>query len=298
MKLSTFNTLKTMKSAKGTYIKLTQEQIEAYQVILLSIFDDIMMVCLEHDIPYSICGGTALGALRHHGFIPWDDDLDIEIPRRYFDRFLKSFQEQLGEKYWVHIPDQTPNYCLMMAKIRKKGTVVKTLDDLHNEECGAFVDVFFIDNTFNNALLRKLHGASCIAMNAALSCIRFYRDRSLLLEMAEKPDIHRVFWMKVQMGRFLSILPIRLWTRMANWSYRLCKNDNSTYVTVPPGRKRFFGEMFLRSEREKTRSICFEQRTCPIAADIETILSSLYGDYMSIPTPEQRERHILLRFEI
>ena len=75
--------------------------LKEIQQVSLGILKDIHKFCVEHDIQYSLCYGTLLGAIRHKGFIPWDDDIDITMPRPEFDRFIKSYQSEKGYRLFA-----------------------------------------------------------------------------------------------------------------------------------------------------------------------------------------------------
>ena len=150
-------------------VTLDDEQLLKLQRVLNKILKDIVTVCEQNDIRYTLGGGTALGAVRHHGFIPWDDDIDINMPRADYERFIPIFRQQFGDRYWIHTPLETKNYDLLLSRIRLKGTSVCTREDFGNPESGAFVDLFIIENTFDNALLRTVHGIGCNGLGFLVS---------------------------------------------------------------------------------------------------------------------------------
>ena len=135
MSLSTVDAFKHIHS--GETVTLTQEELAQLQSVLLDILADIADVCDRHGITYE------LG--------------DINMPRADYDRFIPIFRQEMGEKYWIHTPQETDNYGLMLSRILKKGTSVRTREDFQNPECGAFVDIFVIENTFDNTFLRTIH---------------------------------------------------------------------------------------------------------------------------------------------
>ena len=145
MSLSTLEVFKHIQP-EGAVV-LTDEQLLDLQKTLNGILRDIVSVCAKHHLRYFLGGGSALGAIRHHGFIPWDDDIDINMPREDHDRFVQVFRQEFGTKYWVHTPEETAGYGLLLSRVLLKGTSVRTREDFHNPECGAFIDIFVIENT-------------------------------------------------------------------------------------------------------------------------------------------------------
>lgn len=288
--LSTFDMFKNTSSSICQ--ALDQIQLVRLQNTLLEMLDDIITVCNTERIDYMLGGGSALGAARHQGIIPWDDDIDVNMTRKEVQRFLPAFKRAFSEKYWIHTPEEYNNYALLMIQIRKKGTCLKTRDDFWHEECGACIDIFVIENTFDCKPLRIVHGMGSLAFGLLLSCRKFYRDRKQLLEFAQgNREIVSVLNKKIAIGFLISFLPINMLTRMANGWNKMCKNDHSRYVTIPSGRKHFFGEMGLREDVASTRECVFSKRNCRCPANLEEYLSRLYGDYMKIPEEHDIEKH-------
>ena len=124
------------------------------QEVLLVILKDIDAVCRRHDIPYWLNGGSALGAVRHKGFIPWDDDADIAMMREDFNRFIEAMKEDCPDQYVFQCfaTDDRYNVLIPGMKIRMKGTYLKEVNFLLSNRCtgydgcdGIFVDVFVYD---------------------------------------------------------------------------------------------------------------------------------------------------------
>lgn len=94
-------------------------ELNKVQSIILSIFKEIVRICDENDIIYFIINGTALGAVRHGGFIPWDDDIDIGMTRENYDHFLSIAQEKLPQDLFLQTVETEPNSPFYCAKVRK-----------------------------------------------------------------------------------------------------------------------------------------------------------------------------------
>lgn len=135
-----------LKEEKGTIIT-----VKDVQNILLPILLDIDKICKKHDIPYFLIAGTCLGAVRHRGFIPWDDDLDIGMMRSDYERFISILKTELPNEYVFQCFDTHKEYNVTIPamKIRKKGTYVRERNILLDNKCvdgnGLFVDVFIYD---------------------------------------------------------------------------------------------------------------------------------------------------------
>ena len=125
------------------------------QVVLLRMLKDIDELCKKHQIPYFLNGGSALGAIRHKGFIPWDDDVDIAMMKSDFDRFIEVCKLELSDAYVAQCYKTHPCYNVLIPgmKIRKKTTYVKEVNTLLQNKCkdsdGLFIDVFVYDHMSN-----------------------------------------------------------------------------------------------------------------------------------------------------
>ncbi|MDO4806206.1 MAG: LicD family protein [Coriobacteriales bacterium] len=296
MELSTVNQMKTIVSP--SMVMIDDDTLHKLQAILLTILDDITSFCDEEGIGYVLSGGSALGAVRHGGFIPWDDDIDIDMPRADYDRFIATFPQRFASKYSVQAPELTPEVGTAIARVRLRDTVMRMHDDCGLDECGIFIDVFPIENVYNNRVARGLHGFACMATGFLYTCRRFWRDRAFYLSFAEgNPDFARVVRTKALLGLPTAILPVGTWSKIVTRVYSLCKDEDSELVAVPAGRGHYWGEMCERDVFAKSREATFEGRTVRIPAEAEEYLSSYYGDWQRIPKPEEREHHAYLELD-
>lgn len=125
---------------------LPEDELKKLQAVLLDILKVVDEFCRANDIAYFLDSGTALGAVRHGGFIPWDDDVDLGMLREDYDRFVELAAEELPEGYSLHTYDNTPGFAGMFAKVYKDGTVFET-EETRAAGCPqcVFVDIFPYD---------------------------------------------------------------------------------------------------------------------------------------------------------
>lgn len=291
-----FSTVEYFKNAKfAGSLCLNSDQLVRLQSVLFSILQDLDDFCKKKDIKYMLGGGTALGALRHEGFIPWDDDIDVNMTREEFEKFVIGFQEEYQAKYDVQIPGKTKNYHLLLGRIRLKNSILRTREDESASSVGIFIDVFIIENTFDNKLLKHLHGVLCLAGGFVCSCRHFFDKRCFYWQVFSGPKMKTIFLVKTLIGFLTSFLSTDTWFRITNRTYSASTNKKSKYVSIPAGRKHFYGELYDRNRFCNTQNLKFEELLCPVSLDIDNYMRVLYGsDYMKIPPPEKREKHIIL----
>lgn len=300
MKLATTDVFKALSRINKNLITLTQEDLEKCQQIDKETLEDILQICNQFAIEYHLTGGSALGAVRHKGYIPWDDDIDIDMARKDIDLFLHEFAASYSEKYWIHGPHSKGIHCVPNINIRRKNTVFQGCVDPDPNECGIPVDIAIMENTFDNVILRNCHGFVSLMLGFIVSCRRFYMNREYLLKLAgDDEDIRKTFTTKINIGRLFSGISLEKWVAKYDRWNAICKNNNSKFVVVPTGRKHFFGEMYLREDFASTMEAVFEGLTVKIPKSIDKYLKHMYGEnYMQIPPVEKREQHTLVKFEI
>ena len=268
-------------------VQLIGETLVRYQKYLISIAEDIISVCEEENIAYHLTGGSALGAVRHGGFIPWDD----------FDRFEKAFMARFSDKYWFHTYRKN-NYGILVTRVRLRNSVFRAREDIDNDECGFFVDILRIENTFDNPVLRFIHGMECMRMGFLLSCRNYYHNRKTVLTMAgDNRKLAAVLKIKIFIGRLISRRSLDKWAEKTQQCYSRCRNNNSVYVSVPAGRKHFFGELYRRDGFVDAVKMNFEGHMWNVPKDYDAYLRNMYGDYMRLPAPDERECHVILELE-
>lgn len=295
--LSTFAQFKNLHNS--SLVVPSDEMRRRLQQVILTIADDIINFCESHDVGYELSGGSVLGALRHQGFIPWDDDMDINMTRPNYDYFLTEFPKAFPNKYAVQSLECTPNYRSWAGKVRLMGTTLKDREDIYTDDCGVWIDIFPIENTYDNQVLRWWHGVVSMLYGLICSCVRVRQDRDYYLSLARgNLSLQKSLKIKAFVGMFFSFHSYDEWMkRSARWFSR-CKNNESRYVTIPSGRAHFFGELLRREDLVNTRKAMFEGRRWNVPKNAEHYMEKLYGDWRHIPSENKRERHGFLAFDL
>ena len=253
-------------------IEEVKAKVKRMQKIVFRIICDIDDFCRENGITYFLSGGTCLGAVRHQGFIPWDDDADLMMPRKDYERFLTAFSEAYGEKYGVGALSVNPEWQRSYARVWDKNTTCKTtnLDDVVT---GIFVDIFPIDGLPENKIARKLYYKRI----RLLSAMGYASGRTAFLP-GEKYRI-----VKKAAGALLKPFERRFFTtKMENLAKRY-DFETSKYVGVSMADHYGERETIEGEEMRSAVLLPFEGREFPVPKGYKKYLTNLYGDYMTIP---------------
>ena len=141
-----------MSSAK----KYTNDELLGIRNCQLEIYDAIAKICEKHSIRYTAVAGTVLGAVRHNGYIPWDDDFDIAMPRKDYEKFIEKAKDELDDRFFLQNYETEPTCINYFTKVRRNGTLfVQESDVSVNMHKGIFVDIFPLDNLPKASFMRK-----------------------------------------------------------------------------------------------------------------------------------------------
>ncbi|SEL81942.1 lipopolysaccharide cholinephosphotransferase [Butyrivibrio sp. ob235] len=280
------------RGAPGTF-ELSEEQLKKLQSTLLDMLKDFIEVFENEKIFYTLSGGSVLGSIRHKGFIPWDDDIDINMPRKDFEHLKKVFDKRLGDKYVLCGPEFGRGYGMSHVQIKKKGTVYKAFNELTMEDTGIFIDIFVLENTYDSPLKRKIHGTLCLIMGYVLTCRKTAEDwKALEPYLSVNEVLKGAFLKKKRIGSFFKFISLDKVAKRVGYWYSYCGLGDSELVCIPSGRKHYFGEMYRREDMCESREAVFEGVKVRIPKGTERYMEILYGpEYMEIPPVEDREIH-------
>lgn len=276
-------------------LTLSDENVKDIQAVLLDMMVDFDAFCRKNGLSYFLCGGSALGAQRHGGFIPWDDDMDVAMPRADYDRMRELFLAEYGDRYWVQSIGDGSGYNLPFMKLRKKGTRYVEIFETDPDQAGIFIDVYPLENLPNVAPMRLLHGVICDFLHFCCSCVRVNCNKQIYLDYFG--DL-RAVRTKALLGKCLGIIPLKTWCRLADRWASNCKNEQSKFVSFPSGRKHYFGEMLHRASVLPPKECDFDGHRFFAMADPAEHLETLYGDFATVPEQCNRERHSILTLDL
>ena len=246
--------------------------IEGIHKIELDILCRCKEVCEKHNIPYYLCYGTLLGAVRHKGFIPWDDDIDIMMPAHMIPLFKKHFIEEFGE-YYFYSDITTENICLEpWPKIRRSDTTsMPEIFSKVDANWGICIDIFPLYPLYNNKLLNNLKVKISYFSEALLRAetAKYTKDASFKMRIIKK--------IPYKIRRFLAKSIIR-------------------FISVGDAESEYVFDGFMTIKRcdisSKECSLDFEGVSFKVPVNYKQYLTDAYGDYMTPPPPEERNGHI------
>ena len=282
-------------------MEVDQDMRNHLQDVLVEMMQDIHNVCIKREIGYALVGGSCLGAVRHQGFIPWDDDIDISMLREDWEKFRSCFDEELGEKYVMEAPQYGNKDCkTTWAKVYKKKTVLQEIMDVDTPyEQGIFIDIFFYENVSNNKIIRKIDACLSDFLKGVATSMVFYKYPNELMKQyyGATPQTKRYY----NMRRFLGFL----FSWMSHKRFCDCYDKfvsrhktPSEYITAPTGRKNYMGEILQRKWWIPQKQVKFENTEFLVPADSHNYLLTLFGkNYMQLPPVEKREKHFIVKLK-
>lgn len=258
-------------------------QIEHLQAVILSIAKDIDKICKENNIEYYLLGGSCIGAIRHQGFIPWDDDLDIIMTRANYNRFIEVCKTKLDkEKYYLQVG--LKDWPLYFSKIRLKGTNIhEPEDDYASPDMrGIFVDIFALDNVSDNKFL---------------AFFQYILGKYYLCYQLGKRKYKNTSIKKKLMIILASPLRVPFLRRLVK-NYMEKFNSRSTErLGFFYGRTRLKNAIVKKSIYGKPTYVPFEDTVLPVPEYYHEYLTQLFGDYMKLPPENQRVGNHMLSID-
>lgn len=267
-----------------------QGKLDTIHNILLGYLLEVDRICRKHGIKYFLAGGTLLGAVRHNGFIPWDDDADVMMLREDYEKFLSVAQSELPANIFLHTPQTDKlNHCVF-TKLRINNTMFSTkytsqFPDMHN---GIFFDVLSHDQTANSKLGRKIH--------LQLTLL----TRSLVFNKWHKRKINNGH--KIQ-SAVANVLKVILPMRFLEWSQYKCirwfeNKKDAKYLYDGMGRNVYNGA-FPKAWLKDIIYWEFEGHRFPIPKEYDNYLRYLYGNYTDIvPAGDRQTSHSIVIMDL
>lgn len=266
------------------------EPIEKLHQIDLEIVKNVIKICEKYNLKYFMLGGTMLGAIRHGGFIPWDDDIDLGMPRKDYETFLEIAEKELPDYLQVVNYKNTPSYQYYITRIQDKN--VKVIEERIGNDSKftyASIDIFPIDGTPNNKLLRKLYFFRVLSHRALMSL--YYKDS--IDRKRKRGIIEKAFLWIMEKIPFEKIIDPYKEKEKIDKLLSSQNVDTSKYIGNIMGAYRT-REIVPKEWYGKGTKYKFEDIELNGFDKYHEYLRYTYGDYMELPPVESRKTHYRL----
>lgn len=262
-----------------------RKKIWKIQIELIQALDSI---CKKYHLRYFASNGTLLGVIRHRGFVPWDDDVDIVMPRPDYQKLIEVAERELAAPLLLHTPMNDPVYYRNYIRLRNCNTTAIPLKDLNRRSRnGIFIDIFPIDGCPENIFIRKWQFFSTAIYSAMANTYIYY------------PNFEKYRWMRKAAYCVANIyckvfsypgLIRRLETIRSRTEY-----DDAQIVYIITHGARYM--VFPRLYFENVEWMDFEYIKLPVPNAYDEILKCHYGNYMELPPMEERGKHHSIFFD-
>ena len=271
-----------MESGQSQAYHITAAELKKLQETQMELISEVDRICKKCGIRYNMVGGTMLGAIRHHGYIPWDDDADIGFLREEYEKFRAACKTELDpEKYYMQDLRDTPGYRWGYGKLRRCGTeFVRLNQEKMPYGMGISIDLMPFDSVPDGIWGRRWHFLRC------------YLYRKFFWSRIGKCTA-RHWWQRLAF-RLMDLVPMEVLVDSFSGFIEECRSYGRTelvrILTFPtPKGEGFFG--YERRWYEELAEYAFEDMRLPGAADYDGYLKVKYGSYMELPPENKRKVH-------
>ena len=265
---------------------ISDEELKQIQSVQQDLIGEVARICKKCNIHFNMVGGTMLGAIRHKGYIPWDDDADIGFLRAEYEKFREACKTELNhEKYYMQDLRDTVGYRWGYGKLRRKGTeFVRMNQEFMPYEQGIFIDLMPFDNVPDGWMSKRVHFFRCF----------LYRKLfwSEVGSRAEKNPGKRLVYKIIR--RIPMNMIIRRYQRFIDRCQR--KKTQSVRILTFPTPKGVYG--YERRWYTHLSKYPFGDMILPGAQDYDGYLRAKYGDYMQLPPAEKQKTHPVSKLKL
>lgn len=265
----------------------TQTSIRDVQKIQLEMLVEFDRICKKHNIKYQLFAGTLLGSIRHKGFIPWDDDIDVCLLRKEYNKFMTVYKEELNSSYFLQNYETDENSIFHFSKLIKDNTIYRTkmYKDVNMHQ-GIFIDIFPMDNVKPFVLSGKIHSIICRYLFVIISSM----NKSRCYVTRNKVVKH----LRLALYYFTKAFPKKSIHRFVDKIICIFNKQDTGYVGClanGASKEEFANFTVKTSTFYNFAQGEFEGYKFPIPDDYDSVLSKNYGDYMIFPPQEQQKPH-------
>lgn len=271
------------------YKEYEPDVLKKLQRIQMGIYKDFAEICKKYDLSYFFLGGSGIGVVRHHGFIPWDDDIDIAMPRADYNVLLAVLEDEMGDRYRILTPLKDNNYACNVTKIQKLGTkfVPYLAKDSKCDRC-IDIDIFPLDNMPDDKKKRAVQLRRTWVLN-----------KLIFLCGTGEPVIPLKGWKKSVAKIICKVIHsvLKVFHISPAFLYRMMEKEETKYNDQDTGLMNTFRvtmsdrSYISKEEMYPLKEMPFEDTVAYVPKDYDKYLKRLFGDYMTLPPEEKRVNH-------
>lgn len=264
-----------------------KHQLKAIQQAELNILKEFIRICEKHGLRYYLVEGSMLGAVRHEGMIPWDDDIDVALFREDYERFLQVAQQELPHPYQCRNFALTEGYMDYITQLVDTTTLIESPYRREVEVKPLWVDIFVIDGMPEKGLAAKLHKFKLLYRKLLL----MWSDLDhFVVQRANRPLYEKILIRVGDLCHTSAVLSTEKQLRKMDAAMRRC-SPKDTGMTVNFMSEYKWRTVFPAGYYGEGRMVHFEDFTARIPNQAEKILTAIYGDYMQLPPEDKRYKH-------
>lgn len=279
--------------------EMTNEEAEMLKNHLRTMYVEVERICNRHNLRMCAGYGTVLGAIRHQGFIPWDDDMDLLMPREDYDKLINEYADELPEYLRIYAPNSKYGPIYRFAKIVDINTRFIIPGSLDTEEHGVYIDIFPLEYTPTCTIAYKWRNIYTRMLLLIGGCVAQYKEKNHFYKklMCSSSAGKRTFMLRGLIGFLFSWRDVNGWyNRIANYTFYKKKTG---WVNIPTdgGLEKSLVPRRLDSYFPATR-VKFDDIEILVPKDTEDYLVHNYGDWRWIPPVEKRWHHFIEKLEL
>lgn len=280
-------------------ILLSKSDLAALQEHLFEMYKDIETICQRHNLSVTLAFGNVIGAIRHGGWIPWDDDLDIYMPRADYDRFVRDYVYELSDKYVVYSLESTNGPIVRFSKVIDTTTVFSNAVEVSPPHCeGIFIDIFPLDDVPSSRLLHKSKKSLAFGIIYIQNSIiqKKYSTDEYKNIMCSSPKGKYIYCIRLIIGTVFGIINLKTWFK---WLDKLIMNDSgSSYIYCGISTKKGWIPMEKSVIFPPKKFMFSNGKEVYIPNQPERYLSSVYGNWQEIPDDKDKWHHYCKDFKL
>ena len=258
------------------------------QLIELDILKEVVKICKKNNLKYFLNGGTFLGAVRHKGFIPWDDDIDITMPRPDYEKFMEIAPKQLKNNLVFKNFKLGNEKTIYFSRVENSKIQIRDTSAIVHRVRNAWIDIFPLDGMPNNVIIRQIHKFVLLYRKLLLQYSLF----SIIVnqDLPNRPFHEKVLIKIGQIFNFEKILDSNKCLYKLDKAMRRYDYNKSKYIVNFMSAYRF-REMFEKTVFDDCIEYQFETEKLNAPRDYDKMLTKMYGEYMKLPPEEHRNKH-------